>query len=79
MSALTERQQKFLDTGGKSNSSAYKKMQYDIDQLTNTLKYAQGELKDLEDSGSAFTLGKDTDKFSKMSDKYATEAENSSR
>lgn len=75
LSALTERQQKFLDTGGKSNSSAYKKMQYDIDQLTNTLKYAQGELKDLEDSGSAFTLGKDTDKFSKMSDKYATEAE----
>jgi hypothetical protein len=75
LSALTERQQKFLDTGGKSNSSAYKKMQYDIDQLTNTLKYAQGELKDLEDSGSAFTLGKDTDKFAKMSDKYATEAE----
>ena len=75
LSSLTERQQKFLDTGGKSNSSAYKKMQYDIDQLTNTLKYAQGELKDLEDSGSAFTLGKDTDKFAKMSDKYATEAE----
>lgn len=75
LSALTERQEKFLDTGGKSNSSAYKKMQYDIDQLTNTLKYAQGELKDLEDSGSAFTFGKDTDKFAKMSDKYATEAE----
>ena len=75
LSALTDRQEKFLDTGGKSNSSAYKKMQYDIDQLTNTLKYAQGELKDLEDSGSAFTLGKDTDKFAKMSDKYATEAE----
>lgn len=75
LSALTERQEKFLDTGGKSNSSAYKKMQYDIDQLTNTLKYAQGELKYLEDSGSAFTLGKDTDKFAKMSDKYATEAE----
>lgn len=75
LSALTERQEKFLDTGGKSNSSAYKKMQYDIDQLTNTLKYAQGELKDMEDSGSAFTLGKDTDKFAKMSDKYATEVE----
>lgn len=75
LSALTDRQQKFLDTGGKSNSSAYKKMQYDIDQLTNTLKYAKGELKDLEDSGGAFTLGKDTDKFAKMSDKYATEAE----
>jgi hypothetical protein len=31
-------------------------------------------LKDLEDSGGAFTLGKDTDKFSQMYDKYATEA-----
>lgn len=75
LSALMDRQQKFLDTGGKSNSNAYKKMQYDIDQLTNTLKYAKGELKDLEDSGGAFTLGKDTDKFSQMSDKYAAEAE----
>ena len=31
-------------------------------------------MKDLEDSGGAFTLGKDTDKFSQMYDKYATEA-----
>lgn len=75
LTALLERQQKFLDTGGRTNSSTYKKMQYDIEQLNNSLKYAKGELKDLEDSGGAFTLGKDTDKFSKMSDKYATEAE----
>lgn len=75
LTALLERQQKFLDTGGRTNSSTYKKMQYDIEQLNNSLKYAKGELKDLEDSGGAFTLGKDTDKFSRMSDKYATEAE----
>lgn len=75
LTALLERQQKFLDTGGRTNSSTYKKMQYDIEQLNNSLKYAKGELKDLEDSGGAFTLGKDTDKFSQMSDKYATEAE----
>lgn len=75
LTALIERQQKFLDTGGRTNSSTYKKMQYDIEQLKNSLKYAKGELKDLEDSGGAFTLGKDTDKFSQMSDKYATEAE----
>ncbi len=74
LTALLERQQKFLDTGGRTNSSTYKKMQYDIEQLNNSLKYAKGELKDLEDSGGAFTLGKDTDKFSQMSDKYATEA-----
>ena len=75
LTALLERQQKFLDTGGRTNSSTYKKMQYDIEQLNNSLKYAKGDLKDLEDSGGAFTLGKDTDKFSQMSDKYATEAE----
>lgn len=75
LTALLERQQKFLDTGGRTNSSTYKKMQYDIEQLNNSLKYAKGELKDLEDSRGAFTLGKDTDKFSQMSDKYATEAE----
>ena len=74
LTALLERQQKFLHTGGRTNSSTYKKMQYDIEQLNNSLKYAQGELKDLEDSGGAFTLGKDTDKFSQMYDKYATEA-----
>lgn len=74
LTALLERQQKFLDTGGRTNSSTYKKMQYDIEQLNNSLKYAKGELKDLEDSGGSFTLGKDTDKFSQMYDKYATEA-----
>lgn len=74
LTALLERQQKFLDTGGRTNSSTYKKMQYDIEQLNNSLKYAKGELKDLEDSGGAFTFGKDTDKFSQMYDKYATEA-----
>lgn len=74
LTALLERQQKFLDTGGRTNSSTYKKMQYDIEQLNNSLKYAKGELKDLEDSGGAFTLGKDTDKFSQMYDKYTTEA-----
>ena len=74
LTALLERQQKFLDTGGRTNSSTYKKMQYDIEQLNNSLKYAKGELKDLDESGGAFTLGKDTDKFSQMYDKYATEA-----
>jgi uncharacterized coiled-coil protein SlyX len=48
LTALLERQQKFLDTGGRTNSSTYKKMQYDIEQLNNSLKYAKGELKDLD-------------------------------
>ena len=72
---LTARQEKFLNTGGKTNSNAYKKMQYDIDRLRETLKDLNEEKNDLVKSGGAFTLGKDTDKFSQMSDKYAAESE----
>ena len=72
---LTARQEKFLNTGGKTNSNAYKKMQYDIDRLRETLKDLNEEKNDLVKSGGAFTFGKDTDKFSQMSDKYAAEAE----
>lgn len=73
ISELTARQEKFLATGGKESSSAYKKMQYDIDELRNSLPYLEGELQDLVDSGKAFTLGSDTDEFTKLGQqlKYA--------
>lgn len=74
LAQLTERQEKFLQTGGKTNSSSYKKMQYDIEELANTIKYAKGELASLEAGGGAFIFGKDTDKFSELSDKYAKES-----
>ena len=74
LAQLAERQEKFLNTGGKTNSSTYKKMQYDIEELANTIKYAKGELASLEASGGAFILGKDTDKFSELSDKYTKES-----
>ena len=35
-------------------------MQYDIDELANTIKYAKLELDDLEASGKAFVSGVDT-------------------
>ena len=56
MNQLIASQERYLNTGGKSGSSAYKKMQYDIDELANTIKYAEGELRDLENTGKAFTL-----------------------
>ena len=61
LDALIDKQRKFLELGGKTNSKAYKSMQYDIDELTNTIKYANGELKDLEQTGKAFTYGVNTD------------------
>lgn len=60
MNQLTEAQERFLANGGKKNSNTYKKQQYDIDELANTIKYAEGELKDLEASGTAFRAGTGT-------------------
>lgn len=60
MMKLIDAQDRFVATGGTENSSAYKRRQYDIEQLANTIKYAEGELKDLEASGKAFTFGTDT-------------------
>lgn len=61
LNALVSKQQKFLDMGGSTGSKAYKSMQYDIDDLTNTIRYAKGELEELKQSGQAFTLGSNTD------------------
>lgn len=57
MNQLIAAQERYLNVGGKSSSSQYKRMQYDIDELANTIKYAKGELKDIEETGKAFTLG----------------------
>lgn len=60
MNRLTEAQERFLANGGKKNSNTYKRQQYDINELANTIKYAEGELKDLEASGTAFRTGTGT-------------------
>lgn len=60
MMKLINAQERFIATGGSENSSAYKRRQYDIEELANTIKYAEGELKDLEASGKAFAFGTDT-------------------
>lgn len=73
LDALIARQQKFLELGGSVNSKSYKSMQYDIEELTNTIKYAQGELEDLENTGKAFTFGANTDAAQKDISKLAQE------
>lgn len=64
---LIARQEKFLATGGKETSSTYKRMQYDLEELRNSLPYLKGELQELINSGKAFTLGSDTDEYAQMS------------
>lgn len=60
LSSLESAQERFLSTGGRKNSSSFKKIQYDIEELENEIKYAKAELADLEASGGAFTLGSKT-------------------
>lgn len=65
LNALVERQEKFLATGGRESSATYQRMLIDIDQLRNTLEYAKSDMQDLVDSGKAFTLGADTEEYTK--------------
>ena len=60
LNQLMSSQERFVANGGKKNTSTYKKMQYDIDELANTIKYARSELADLEVSGKAFSTGVNT-------------------
>lgn len=60
LNQLMSSQERFVANGGKKNTSTYKKMQYDIDELANTIKYARLELIDLEVSGKAFSTGVNT-------------------
>ena len=60
LNQLMSSQERFVANGGKKNTSTYKKMQYDIDELANTIKYARSELIDLEVSGKAFSTGVNT-------------------
>lgn len=60
LNQLTASQERFVANGGKKDTSTYKKMQYDIDELANTIKYARSELIDLEVSGKAFSTGVNT-------------------
>ena len=73
LAALNEHQEKFVNTGGKTNSKAYAGMQYEIEQLKKTLEYAKAEKEDLEKSGGAFTSGADTPAAQKAAAQLETE------
>ena len=66
---LTDRMDKFLETGGSSESTTFKRMQYDVEKLTNSIKYAKGELEEMESSGTAFIDPTITEEYSKVSEK----------
>lgn len=71
MDGLNERMEKFIAIGGKTDSRAFKSMQYDLDQLTKSLEYARGEAQDYLDSGTAYKSVDDI----KASPEYQKKAE----
>lgn len=54
LNRLKEAQERYIAGGGKTNSNTYRRQAYDMEELANTIKYAESELKDLEATGQAF-------------------------
>lgn len=67
LNKLIDAQDKFVATGGKKRSTTYRRYEYDIEDLTKTIKYAKAELQDLEDSGKAFTTGDMSEEYREAS------------
>ena len=69
---LIEKQEQ-MQREGRDNGIAWDRINEKMEETGNTIRYAKGELQDLVDSGKAFTLGKDTEKYAKLGQqlKYA--------
>lgn len=65
-SALNERMEKFIELGGDRKSNVFRSMQYDAAQLENTIAEAKRELKEMEQSGTAFIDPKTTEEYKKL-------------
>lgn len=64
--SLSEKQFRFLSTGGKENSTAYKRMEYDLDMIDQKQDRVISKMRELEAAGKAFTLGSSTQDFAQM-------------
>lgn len=63
---LYNKQERFLETGGKESTSTYKRMSYDIGELERKLQMAQADMQNLINTGKTFTLGSDTEEYSRL-------------
>ena len=62
---LLEKQEQ-MQREGKDNGVAWERLNAKMEEVGNTIRYAQGELQDLVDSGKAFTLGSDTQEYANL-------------
>lgn len=62
---LLEKQEQ-MQREGKDNGVAWDRLNDKIEQAGNTIRYAEGELQDLVDTGKAFTLGSETQEYANL-------------
>lgn len=62
---LLEKQEQ-MQREGKDNGVAWDRLNQKMEEVGNTIRYAQGELQDLIDTGKSFILGQDTEEFVKL-------------
>lgn len=83
---LIEKQERFLSTGGRRKSTAYKRMEYDLEQLSKKQEKVLGRMDALERSGGAYTkpdtgamdakLTREKEKLLQMNHRLGTSYEN---
>lgn len=65
---LLEKQEQ-MQREGKDNGVAWERLNEKMEETGNTIRYAQGELQDLVDTGKAFTLGSGTEEYANLAQK----------
>ena len=66
LSALLSRQETMNDLGVNENTAAYKRLALQIEQTQGVIIDLENEMQAMRESGEAFTLGSDTEDFSKL-------------
>lgn len=70
---LIEKQIRFVETGGKTNSTTFERMEYDIEQARQKLDELRIAKQHMESQGTAFTIGGDTATIESTTAKLAHE------
>ena len=66
LNKLIERMDKFTALGGKTDSKAFKSMQYDVEQLRNSIKQAKADKQAMQADGSDYINPKTTPQYQEL-------------
>ena len=66
---LLERMERFKAVGGKTDSHTFKNMQYDAEQLSESIRYANGELQAMRNTGTAYVDPKSTTEYQQKAER----------